>query len=169
MYLFLTVEIWKELPWYNWKYLVSNFWNIYSKKIKRNLSQYTQSRWYFAVTLKIKGKNIWSTIHRLMMIAFYKKSKLTVNHINWNKKCNFLWNLEYCTLSENLSHYINNFKFNNGANDYSFEYKWTKWIAKTISDIWKKLNLSQSYVYSQKGKKNLNIMLIDNSKNESGG
>lgn len=50
--------------------------------------------------------NIRKTIgvHRVIMMAFYGESKLTVNHIDGNKQNNNLSNLEYMTSSEQNKH-----------------------------------------------------------------
>ncbi|QGT53104.1 HNH endonuclease [Lactococcus phage CHPC781] len=50
--------------------------------------------------VSVKGKDMY--VHRLVMLAFYGKSDLTVDHIDGNKENNNLNNLEYVTQAENV-------------------------------------------------------------------
>ena len=53
--------------------------------------------------VSVKGKDMY--VHRLVMLAFYGKSDLTVDHIDGNKENNNLNNLEYVTQAENVKRF----------------------------------------------------------------
>lgn len=59
---------------------------------------------YEVVHLWVNGKNTLKSVHRLVMYAFRGPSKLQVNHIDGNKRNNYLENLEYCTPAQNRWH-----------------------------------------------------------------
>lgn len=108
----IEAEIFKDLPWYEWLYQVSNLWNIKSiwwwrwktwkhvmLKPKDNWNGYMQVQIY--KDLKVKMVKV----HKLVMLSFIGESKwLDINHKNWIKSDNRLKNLEYCTRWENLKH-----------------------------------------------------------------
>lgn len=95
-------EIWKDLPWYEWKYFISNLWNI--KSYRKKLNPYCNQYWYKqTILLKDKIKKT-VLIHRMVLLAFMWDSLLQVNHKNWIKIDNRLENIEYCTHSENQLH-----------------------------------------------------------------
>lgn len=88
-------------------YQVSNFGRVYHnyKKIimKPGLST---SGYLFVVMSTNKGSKIVQ-LHRLVLIAFNDicdRDNYQVNHINGNKQCNYLWNLEWVSRSENVLH-----------------------------------------------------------------
>lgn len=98
-------EIWKDVPWYEWKYFISDLWNI--KSYRKELNPYKNKYWY-KQTILIKWRSQKKTflIHRLVLLAFLQnpEKKEQVNHINWIKIDNRLINLEWCTHSENQLH-----------------------------------------------------------------
>ena len=98
-------EIWKDVPWYEWKYFISDLWNI--KSYRKELNPYQNKYWY-KQTILIKWRSQKKTflIHRLVLLAFLQnpEKKEQVNHINWIKIDNRLINLEWCTHSENQLH-----------------------------------------------------------------
>jgi len=105
-------EIWKDIPWYEWKYWASNKWRI---RWKKWILKYWNVNTDYCVVSLSKGKR-WDTfrtgVHRLVMKSFVWDSVLDVNHIDWNKKNNNLENLEYVTKSENMKHAYSNWLIN---------------------------------------------------------
>ena len=103
-------EIWKDIPWYEWKYQVSNKWNvmsmsyIWSGKPKVLLLNKTR-KWYLQVKLSNKIKKT-CFVHSVVMLAFVwpRPEWMQINHKNWIKTDNSIENLEYCTQSENEKH-----------------------------------------------------------------
>lgn len=100
-------EIWKNIKWYEWRYLVSNLWRVKSiinKEIilKPHFCKY----WYMKINLSLNNKSKSYKVHRLVAIAFIENpdNKIQVNHKNWIKHDNLLDNLEWCTRSENMKH-----------------------------------------------------------------
>jgi hypothetical protein len=132
------MEKWKNIPWYEWLYQVSNLWrikslnsgrwrNLWEKIMKQRHDVY----WYLTVKISVDNKYKLHKVHRLVSIAFLKNNlkKETVNHKNWIRDDNRLENLEWNTRSENQEHkyrvlwYKNNFQTNH-------PFKWTKWLLK---------------------------------------
>lgn len=101
-------EIWKDVPNYEGRYLVSNTGKVYSVLYKKELSYYLQDGYKFVKLQKQRNaKNI--SIHRLVAITFIPnvENKKEVNHIDGNKLNNSVNNLEWCTHKENVHHAIN--------------------------------------------------------------
>ena len=102
-------EIWKDIPWYAWKYQASDLWNIRSTRHRNKfrmkiLKPKISWDWYYDVWLVLEWKIMTKRLHRLIMISFYWFSTLQVNHKDWIKTNNIINNLEYCTWSENSKH-----------------------------------------------------------------
>lgn len=100
-------EIWANIPNYE-DYQISNLGNVCSyKNGKRKLLKgLIQNTGYLTVSLN--NKKI--SVHRLVAITFIHKpkGKNVVNHIDGNKLNNNIYNLEWCTTQENISHAFKN-------------------------------------------------------------
>lgn len=112
-------EIFRDIPEYEGLYQVSNYGNVKSLKRQRTFERILKSRkskkGYLRINLHKNGKQKIKTTHRLVLLAFYGYSSLECNHKNGIKSDNTLWNLEYCTSSENKKHaYILGLRSNKG-------------------------------------------------------
>lgn len=109
------MEIWKNIKWYEWKYQISNLWNVKRLNFDKNweqkiLSKCVNSRWYIVVWLTKNNKTKSYYWHRLVLENFIQNNSINkkyVNHINWIKIDNRLENLEWVTAKENIKHSIN--------------------------------------------------------------
>jgi hypothetical protein len=114
-------EVWCSAVGFDGHYLVSNFGNIASlnKNIKLHhgghwrrkggvLAQFSDRYGYLRVALYIGGRQHQILVHRLVCMTFMPMGKydLQVNHKDGNKKNNFIENLEWCTLQENIAHSV---------------------------------------------------------------
>ena len=100
----------KTIPCYE-NYMACEDGFIYSKNYNRTgrmkkLKSSPIGSGYLAVNLSKNNKKKTITIHSLVMIVFKGKKKggYEVNHKNGIKTDNRLFNLEYCTRSENIKH-----------------------------------------------------------------
>ena len=102
------MEIFKDIPWYEWIYQISNLGNIKSFYktgwcwILNKILQY----WYYHISLYKNKKLKRYRIHRLVAQVFIPNpdNKKEVNHKNWIKTDNRVENLEWNTRSENQKH-----------------------------------------------------------------
>lgn len=105
-YVFLMEE-WKEIPWFNGLYLVSNTWRVKSLMYwKERVLKQNDYRWYRWVKLYINKTCKHLFVHRLVMISFHWEHnyKKFVNHIDRDKANNYINNLERVTHQENMIH-----------------------------------------------------------------
>jgi len=108
------MEIRKDIEWYEWLYMFSNFGNVKSLLFGKEtlLIGSPDNDWYLRVTLCSWKNHKVIKIHRLVAQEFIGKSDLQVNHIDWDRKNNDVKNLEWCTSKENINH--------------AFKYLWRK-------------------------------------------
>lgn len=96
-------EQWMFILGYDWKYAVSDHWNVISFRTNKILKPLNK-RGYLSVALSLNGKVKHYQIHRLVGEAFLKGDKPFINHIDWDKTNNHCSNLERVTRSENELH-----------------------------------------------------------------
>jgi hypothetical protein len=107
----LFMEIWKDIKDWEGLYQVSSYGNIrslnynHTKKMKK-LKKTKDKNGYFKTILRSNGKNKDIRFGRAVAQAFISnpENKPEVNHLNGNKQCDFWWNLEWATSSENNKH-----------------------------------------------------------------
>ena len=137
------MEIFKDIPWYEWHYQAGNMWTI--KSLWRQIYRWTNKDkwlfvkeiimkwiidkdWYLRYQLSKDSKYRKYWWHKLVLLAFLWEVvwKPITNHKNWIKDDNRLENLEWCTASENWLHSYRvlwNIPFN----------KWKIWILCKLS------------------------------------
>lgn len=99
-------EMWKPVPGYEGRYLVSNLGAVVSATTGKPMSLSVNPRGYFKVTLHNGRKLRTFTVHRLVAICFVENQNQyrEVNHIDENKLNNRADNLEWCTRKYNVSY-----------------------------------------------------------------
>ncbi len=93
------IEILKDIEGYE-NYQISNFGNVYSKKLKRQLNPYlTGKKDYYRIDLNKKS----FCVHRLVALAFLEnlEEKEMIDHRNGDKLDNSILNLRWASRSEN--------------------------------------------------------------------
>lgn len=101
-------EIWKPIKNYEGIYDVSNFGNVYSYRLKRNLKLSKDKIGYIRIGLqKINRTDVkLFYVHKLVAQAFIPNplNKPFINHKDENKANNNVNNLEWCTIQENINY-----------------------------------------------------------------
>ena len=105
----LPHEEWRDVVDYEGIYQVSNYGRVKSfQRGKIMIISPTKCGRYPYVTLFRPGHRGNFFVHTLVVNAFHKnlENKPQVNHINGEKFCNCIWNLEWATSKENVNHAI---------------------------------------------------------------
>jgi hypothetical protein len=95
-------EMWKPVEGYP-NYSVSSFGKVKNVLTRKVLKQRIKKDGYRSVTLVKNTKRKHFQVHRLVAIAFIDNpdNKPFVDHINNVRKNNNIWNLRWCTRTEN--------------------------------------------------------------------
>ena len=86
-------------------YEVSSWGRVRNMKTNYILN-FAKNHGYYMFGIKINGKTKHISVHRVIAYEFlcYDENKCIVNHINGNKMNNYLKNLEWVTMRENIVH-----------------------------------------------------------------
>ncbi len=95
---------------YNTMYIINDIGHIINLKTGKNIHPSLDRKGYCSIKLKYDERFITTFIHRLVAQAFIPnpENKPEVNHINGNKLCNWVGNLEWVTSKENIAHAFQN-------------------------------------------------------------
>jgi hypothetical protein len=99
-------EIWKEIPFTDYKYEISNYGRIKSycqNHKKGKLLKPSKIGGFLVVSLKYKGKSKHFLVHKLVAEMFVSKEKDSdeaVIHIDWDKANNYYKNLKWVSKKE---------------------------------------------------------------------
>lgn len=143
--------IFKDIPWYEWRYMVWKNGSILSLKNKGKgkeiiLKPVLKKTWYLQVQLKWKN----FLLHRIVAGVFTPNpdNLPEVNHLDGNKLNNNDWNLEWTTRDNNLKH---SFVVLWNKNDFKRNHPdlWKKWIlnikSKQIIQLTKKWEIIKEW------------------------
>jgi hypothetical protein len=83
-------------------YLVSDTGRVF--KWPKEINPKKDKDGYLQLALWNRGKPTHFKVHRLVALAFLGPNTLQVNHKDGDKTNNHVFNLEYVTVSENISH-----------------------------------------------------------------
>lgn len=121
--------MWKDIPWYEWLYQVSNTWELKSIRKWKILSPRYHKQWYLLVNLYKNKQCKTCKIHRIVAITFIKNkdSLPQVNHIDWIKDNNDVSNLEWCNAKTNTRHAFVKWLCNNNHFITNNPSKWKFW------------------------------------------
>lgn len=150
----------------NKKYLIDEYGNIFDVKENKFRKPSINKGGYLKVSFYIHGKYKRKFVHRLVLETFNpveNMDKLQVNHIDGNKQNNYIKNLEWCTLKENMQHAWKNGLCKNSSpcGNKAHHKKLNEEIVHNIKkdyfvdemkivDILKKYNISRSTFYQIK-------------------
>lgn len=120
-------EVWRWVPGYDGRYLVSDLGNVAAAGGVRGsepykiLRQFSGNSGYKKVSLRdgTKARNVM--VHRIVAMAFVPNpsNKTVVNHIDGNKLNNRSENLEWVTPSENAYHSVRTLGNRHGGVEHS--------------------------------------------------
>jgi len=99
-------EVWKEIPFTDRKYEISNYGRIrsyYYDKDDGRILKLGNIRGFANVSLRVNGKAKSFLVHKLTAEAFVPKEKddqTAVIHLDWNKQNNYYKNLQWVSKDE---------------------------------------------------------------------
>ena len=84
--------------------------NANGRRILKRKATKSKQNGYMYITLKDNGRVKNARVHRIVAEAFIPNPNnyTDVNHIDGNKENNCVWNLEWCTKSQNSKHAVEN-------------------------------------------------------------
>lgn len=105
LYLY-TMKNFNQIPDTDGKYLVNRAGEIMRASTGKLLKPATGTNGYLRLTLRLRGKSIGFSVHRLVASAFLPNpvGHAVVNHLNGIKTDNRPENLEWCSYRENSIH-----------------------------------------------------------------
>ena len=101
-----TGEIWGDIKDFEGLYQVSTWGRVRSIRTGKLRATYINNKGYECIGLYRNKKEHKFLVHRLVAETFILNpySKPEVNHIDEDKQNNYVYNLEWCTRSENIAH-----------------------------------------------------------------
>lgn len=149
-------EIWKDISGFEGLYQVSSYGRILSIK-RSNLTSEglhgflcgtsVNGKNYLQVNLRSNGNNKTRKIHRFVAETFIPNPKNlpTVNHIDGNKRNNFVDNLEWASYQYNMDHAVDNGLINQRGKNHS-QAKLTVEQVLAIRDLYSRESLNYSEI-----------------------
>lgn len=99
----LDDEVWKEIPFADKKYEVSNYGRVKSycyNKTEGKVLRPGITKGFHTVTFKTEGKKKTFLVHKLVAMVFIEKEsddQTIAIHLDWNKKNNYFKNIQWVT------------------------------------------------------------------------
>jgi len=95
-----TDEVWKDVPYTEGKYQVSNYGQIrsFARNPEGTIIQLSEIQGFYVANLPYKGKRKSQYVHKIVAEVFLpktNKNQTVVNHKDWEKKNNQVDNLEW--------------------------------------------------------------------------
>lgn len=110
----MSATRWRFINGFDYKYLISNYGDIYSLKRSRILKPFARKDGYLSITLGCGKKGMVKRflVHRLVAEAFINnKNKLPqINHKDEDKTNNYVGNLEWCSGKYNCNYGTRNIR-----------------------------------------------------------
>lgn len=151
-------EVWKSIFYKDHKtdYEISTYGQVRNSRTESILKQHVQNNGYYGFTISVKGKlHSFKTARVVASTFIYNddpEKKTQVNHIDGCKFNNSIYNLEWCTPSENQRHSI---KTGLRTDEHSTKYDYDTIICVctllqnnyTVSDINKTTGVKKKTIY----------------------